>query len=196
MPIVFEKSAKAQAFEKGLFLLVAIIVGAVFGSPFFMDIHLGLMWKIIIGVTIGISILLFIKLIREIIEILKTGESFRVTITEQELSWFSPVPKLMESFTLKLSDIRAVHRLITRYRNSKRSNKVEFKIETAKGEMFELKPQMCGINPHKVFKALEGKNIPYHVNTTTEGPKLKIGNGDVSIGINSNGKSKIKSPLS
>jgi len=183
MPIIFEKSAISQAFEKTVHLFVAVIVGVVFGSPFFMKIDLDMMWKIILGVAVIISILMSMKLTREIIETIKSGEAWRVTITDEELSWYSPIPDQMESFVIQLSDIKAVHRFFTRYRNSKRSPKVEFKIEFTNGEMLELKSQMCGINPQKVFKTLEEKNILFEVHTLTEGPKFKVGNGDISIGV-------------
>jgi len=43
--------------------------------------------------------------------IIDDGRDWYVEITNEKLTWFSPIPEQMESFEARLSDIAAVHQV-------------------------------------------------------------------------------------
>lgn len=179
MSVIFSKSAKRLALEKLVNLLVVTVVGAVFGSLFFVVSDLPWPVRTAAVVAVIISIWMFQRIAREITQILKKGEDWRVEITDTKLTWYSPVPEQMQSIELALSQIKATHFIHTRYRNSKRRPRKEYHIETVDGGIVKLDPQLCGINPHRVFKAMEEQGVKFESNVHVEGAKVSIGS-DVS----------------
>ena len=175
MPIIFEKTASRLAAEKAGMLVIALLVGAAFASIFYFVDDDKLVWPVMLaaGVAILISVIMALKIIKEIIAVLQSGEPWKVIITNDILSWHSPIPDQMESFELKLSEISSVRQQVIRYKNSKRTPKTSFHIFQTNGKKLELKAQLCGINPHKVFKALESKNIEFQFVDEWKGSKLR-----------------------
>jgi len=169
MSIVFTKSAKRLALEKTFFLLVVVIVAGAFVSVFFLKDNVPMPVKILIVLALSVAIWMFKTIFREIIQVLKSGEDWRVEISDTMLKWHSPVPEQMQSFELTLSEIQSIQFIMTRYRNSRRSPKKQYLIESTRAGTVELDPQLCGINPQRVFKALESKGVSFESHMLTEG---------------------------
>ena len=174
MPVVFTRTATSLALEKFAYLAVAVAVGLVFSSIFWFVETPPMIVKIASTIAVVIALIMSIKLIREAFTILKDGRNWQVEITDEKLSWFSPLPDQMEPFEAKLSDIASVQKKLIRYKNSKRSPKTTFHIEFTDGRKREIHPQLSGINPAKVFSALEVKGIEFVSSTETRGSKFGI----------------------
>jgi len=174
MPIIFTKSARASAMEKALMALVAIIVGGGFAALIILldDLHIAVI--IAAGLAVLCSVWMAIKIIDEALSILKRGQDWRVEISGSHLSWHSPVPEIMQSFSVPLAHIRAVRHVYTQYKNSNRSPSNKFYIEFTNGQSYELKEQKVGISPMKVFKALQGVGIHFIEDRKIAGSKVKI----------------------
>ena len=80
----------------------------------------------------------------------------------------------MESFSVKLADIKQTQFVVTMYLNSKRSPSRDCYIHMKDGSRIELDMQRSGINPVKVFKALESKSIPFVKQTERVNNPVKI----------------------
>jgi hypothetical protein len=174
MPVVFTRTATSLALEKFAYLAVTVIVGLAFTSVFWIAEMPHILVKIASTIAVVIALFMSIKLLREALAILKDGRKWQVEITDDKLSWFSPLPDQMEPFEAKLRDIASVQQKLIRYKNSKRSPKTTFHIEFTDGRIQEIHPQLCGINPAKVFSALEAKGIEFVSSTENRGSKLKI----------------------
>lgn len=174
MPIVFTRSAVSMAVEKFAYLAVAVIVGLVFTSVFWFVEMPPTIVKIAAAIAVVIALVMSIKLLKEALAILRDGRNWQVEITDEKLSWFSPLPDQMESFEVKLSDIASVQQQLIRYKNSKKSPKTTFHIKFLDGQKQEIHPQLSGINPAKVFSALEAKGIEFVSNTEIRGAKFRI----------------------
>ena len=118
------------------------------------DLHIAVI--IAAGLAVLCSVWMAIKIIDEALSILKSGQDWHVEISGSHLSWHSPVPEIMQSFSVPLAHIRAVRHVYTQYKNSNRSPSNKFYIEFTNGQSYELKEQKVGISPMKVFKALQG----------------------------------------
>jgi len=173
MSVVFTKSPLASALEKGLLAIVAIVVGAVFAAVSILTEDPPLILWIVSGLIVLCSVWMTFKIIGEAISILKSGQEWRVEIDSTHLSWHSPAPEVMESFSVRLADIHTVRHVYTQYRNSKRSPSNDFFIEFTNGYVMELKEQMVGIPPIKVFKALQDKSINFIQEQKFSGSKIK-----------------------
>lgn len=166
MPIIFEKSVFSSVLEKALSALIAMIVGCIFTLPFILVEELPMLVSIFSGGAIIIALVLTVVIIKEAIQIARANTPWRVVISEKSMAWESPVQKQMESFFISLNDIQAVRRNYHRYPNSKRSPDIKFFIEFKNGNRQEIKAQMSGINPMKVFEALEKKGISFFKSNT------------------------------
>jgi len=177
MPIVFTKSARASAIEKALMALVSLIVGGGFAALIILldDLHIAVI--IAAGLAVLLSIVMTVKIIGEAIAVLKSGQEWRVEITQTTLNWYSPVPEIMQSFSVPLNNIRSVRRVYTQHRNKNQTATNKFYIEFINGEFFELKEQMSGISPMKVFKALEGVGVNFIQDKERVGSRLKVSVG-------------------
>ena len=174
MPIVFTRSATSMAIEKYVSLAVSVIVGLVFALISWFAEDLPMFAKAFFLFAVTIALILSVAMFRQARAILKDGRDWQVEITDEMLSWFSPIPEQMESFEVKLSDIASVHQKQIRFRNSDRAPKTTFHIEFANGRQLKIDPQLCGINPIKVFRALENKGIEFVFSTETKGSKVGI----------------------
>ncbi|MGH1483032.1 MAG: hypothetical protein ACRBM6_30715 [Geminicoccales bacterium] len=183
MAVVFERSVFSSVVEKILLLLIVLFVGGAFSSLFFLVDDRPVMIDIFSAGAVLLAIFFLTKVTREIIALVKSGKPWRVEITNQALTWESPVQEQMKSLMTSLSDIRAVRKTHHRYRNSKRSPKTKYHIDFENGQQLEIKAQMCGISPEKVFSALEEKGIPFHRNQNVSGPKFKVGVDGTSVGV-------------
>lgn len=182
MPVVFERSVFSSVVEKIVSLMIILVVGGVFLSIIFFADDRPLTIDIFSLGAVLIAFFFLIKVTREIIALMKSGKPWRVKITNRTLTWESPVQEQMKSLMINLSDISAVRKTHHRYRNSKRSSKTKFHIDFENGQQLEIKAQMCGINPEKVFSALEEKGIPFHREQKVSGPKFKAGVDGTYIG--------------
>jgi hypothetical protein len=124
--------------------------------------------------AVAIALILSVVQFRQARAILKDGRDWQVEITDEMLSWFSPIPEQMESFEVKLSDIASVNQKQIQFRNSDRAPKTTFHIESTDGRRLKIDPQLCGINPVEVFRALENKGIEFTFTTETKGKKVGI----------------------
>ncbi|WP_299731092.1 hypothetical protein [uncultured Tateyamaria sp.] len=174
MPIVFTRTATSLALEKFAYLAVAIVVDIAFLSVFWIVELSPMIVKAASAMAVLIALFISIKLLKEALAILKDGRKWQVEITDDQLSWFSPLPDQMEPFEVKLRDIASVQKKIIQYKNSKRSPKTTFHIEFTDGRIQEINPQLCGIHPAKVFSALEGKGIKYVSGTERRGSNSMI----------------------
>jgi len=176
VPIIFEKTAKQLAGEKAIYMLITLVVGTAFGSIFFLADEGRLVWPVVTAIVVAILIAMFIffKLATDTIAILKDGRAWKVEITEDQLFWFSPTPEQMKSFEAKLSDISSVQQRLVRYKNSKKTPRNFFHIHFSNGRSLELKPQLCGINPQKVFKALESRGVQFEFSQERQGSKFAV----------------------
>jgi len=174
MPIVFTKSARASAMEKALMALVSLIVGGGFAALIILldDLHIAVI--IAAGLAVLLSIVMTVKIIGEAIAVLKSGQEWRVEITQTTLNWYSPVPEIMQSFSVPLNHIRSVRRVFTQHRSKNQTATNKFYIEFTNGQSFELKEQMSGISPMKVFKALEGVGVDFIQDREIVGSRLKL----------------------
>ena len=172
--IQFVKTARQFAFEKGILVFVCIIVVACFlGVALFAD-DLPALFLIACGFACLVGVGLAIKIIREINNVLAAGLDWKVTVSDQTLDWFSPVPEQMELFTVSLDHIANVKVPTTRYNNSKRTPKIEYLIEKTDGKTIELDRQMSGIAPRKVFEELKRRGVLLEMDTITKGSRVKI----------------------
>lgn len=169
MPVVFTRSATSMAIEKYVSLAVSVIVGLVFALISWFAEDLPMVAKAFFLFAVTIALILSVAMFRQARAILKDGRDWQVEITDEMLSWFSPIPEQMESFEVKLSDIASVHQKQIRFRNSDRAPKTTFHIEFTNGRKLKLDPQLCGINPIKVFRALESIGIEFALSTETKG---------------------------
>ena len=172
MSVVFTKSARASAMEKVAMVFVALVVGACFAGLVILKKDLPLAVLIASGLAVLCSIWMTIKLIRETIAVLKSGEEWRVEINQHSLSWYSPVPDIMQSFQVPLTSIQSVQRVYTKYKGSGRNATNHFYIHFTNGQAYELKEQLCGISPMKVFKAIEDYSIPFIQETKSAGSRV------------------------
>ena len=163
MPIVFTRSATSMAIEKYVSLAVSVIVGLVFALISWFAEDLPMFAKAFFLFAVTIALILSVAMFRQARAILKDGRDWQVEITDEMLSWFSPIPEQMESFEVKLSDIASVQQKQIQFRNSDRTPDTTFQIEFTDGRTLEIDPQLCGINPVKVFRVLEDKGIEFSV---------------------------------
>lgn len=169
MPIVFTRSATSMAVQKFIGLTVALVIGLIFALIFWFVEDLPTIAEIALVFFVIVALALSVAMFRQARAILKDGRDWQVEITDEMLSWFSPIPEQMESFEVKLSDIASVHQKQIRFRNSDRAPKTTFHIEFTNGRKLEIDPQLCGINPIKVFRALESIGIEFALSTETKG---------------------------
>ncbi len=176
MSIIFEKTAKQLADEKILYIIVTLIVSAVFGSLFFLVDEERLVWPVIAGIVFAlfICVIIIVALFRETIAILKDGRTWKVEITSDRITWFSPLPKQMESFEAEFSEISYVQQKLVHYRGSKKSSKNYFYINFTNGRSLEIKAQMCGFNPVKIFKALEKQGVNFEFTQERKGSPIVL----------------------
>jgi hypothetical protein len=163
-----------MAIEKYVFLAVAVIVGLVFALIFWFAEDLPMIAKAFLLFAVAIALIVSVVQFRHARAILKDGRDWQVEITDEMLSWFSPIPEQMESFEVKLSDIASVNQKQIQFRNSDRTPDTTFHIEFTNGRRLKIDPQLCGINPVKVFRALENKGIEFTFTTETKGSKVGI----------------------
>ena len=174
MSIVFEKTAAASAVGSGVNAVIAAIVGGVFAGILWRVEDLPLYVKVICVIAVLISVLMVLKITSEAITYLRRGEGWRVEITDETLSWSSPMPEFMESFLLPLSKIRGVRRELHIRKNSKAPSKHKFYIDLIDGSSLEIEYRLSAINPVKVFKALEQKGVTYTKDVIRTGANVRL----------------------
>ncbi|KJZ19897.1 hypothetical protein [Loktanella sp. S4079] len=174
MAIEFTKSARQIAFEKSLLLVVAIIVGGCFAYVLLSGITDEIIVKIASAVALVVSIFMAIAVILEVRAVVNSGKAWRVVITDDQLSWESPIPEQMKPFQVALADIDRTCLKITRFRNSKRNPKKEWSIILRNRHHIAIDGQMSGINPNKVFEALETKGITFEQVSERKGSAVNI----------------------
>jgi hypothetical protein len=152
-----------MAIEKYVILAVFAIIGLVFALIFWFAENLPMIARTFLLFAVTIALILSVIEFRQARAILKDGRDWQVEITDEKLTWFSPIPEQMESFEVKLSDIASVQQKQIQFRNSDRTPDTTFQIEFTDGRTLEIDPQLCGISPVKVFRVLEDKGIEFSV---------------------------------
>ena len=136
----------------------------------------GLSTMALIGLIFGaiIALLLAFMVIREIVGVLSSGESWWVSVSDNQLIWHSPVEKQMNSFSIDLIDVQSVQRHKTRFRNKKRNPKIEHFINLGSGKTIKIDGQKSGINPSKVFDELEKRGLRFDKTEEWKGSEVKF----------------------
>ena len=174
MAIEFVKSAKRIAFEKSLLLVVALIVGGAFSFVLFSGITQEIIVKFASAIAVMIAAFMTIAILLDINRVLADGRDWRVIISDEMLSWESPVPEVMKPFQLALSEIDKTRFTVTHFRNSKKTPDKKWEIILRNGHPMKIDGQSSGINPHKVFTALETKGITFEKISERKGSGVKI----------------------
>ena len=174
MTIEFRKTAKRVATEKTVMFIVCVIVAGAFGFLLFSGITDIMVVKIASIFAVLVALVLAFALLREIRQIRDNGQDWVVQITDKELIWDSPIPEQMQPFRLNLSDITQLLRTHTYHVNSNKPSKTTWEILPNSGSPLEINGQMSGINPEKVFKALEEKGITFERRSIKKGKKVKF----------------------
>ena len=174
MPIVFTRTAGSMALQKFAYLVICLAVSAAFVVAIVFAEQASLFIKLVLGLAVLIGAALSLKIGREIVAVLGSGEAWYVEISDQRLTWYSPLPAQMKSFEVALSDIEEATKTLVQYRNSNRTPKTEFAINQADGNVIKIDPQTSGINPVKVFAALEQKGINVLSLHRKEGKKVRV----------------------
>lgn len=171
----FEKSARKVALEKSIYLVICILGAALFTVPILVVDELPTL--ALFGLVLGavVAIVLAGVTFREISRIVRSGESWQVTVSDEALTWDAPVKEEMKSFSVAMSDILAVQEHVTGFRNSKRTPKTDFKIRLRSGKTIHLDKQRSGISPRKVFLELEARGVTFEQTDAWQGAKFKIG---------------------
>jgi len=173
MSKVFTKSAAASAFSRFVSALCAIAVGMCFGGVLFYVTELPFIVKGLVILAISISLWIAFKRIRDAIGHLRSGQPWRVEITEQTLSWQAPSQDTMQSFELQLQDMKAVRSVCYINANEKNATTHNYFIELINGRIIGIGQKTSAIAPMKVFKALAEMGIPFRQDEEIIGFKSK-----------------------
>lgn len=175
MYTVFKKSAAASAVRCLLSALIPIVVGLAFGGVLIYAKEILTIVKVTAILAIIGSAWMTLKLFGEAVAYMRSGEEWRVEITQQHLLWHSPVQDLMQSFQVPLNHISALRRITYIAKNSKTSPKNNYFIELHTGQTIKIDDQISGIGPRKVFKALGEIGVPFHEDIERLGSSTRIG---------------------
>jgi len=170
----FVKTAKQFALEKCLLVFVCVVLVACFAGVALFVQNLPILALVACGFACLIAGGLAIKIVGEIKGVLAAGLDWKVTVSDKTLNWVSPVPEQMKSFSVSLADIAHVKQLTTRYKNSKRTPKIEYLIERTDGKTIKLDRQMSGIAPRKVFEELKRRGVLFELDTVVKGSKVMV----------------------
>lgn len=170
----FVKTARQFALEKLGFVLVCLAVAGCFAVVGFVVDDLPTLFWIACGFVCLVATVMAIVLIREISEVMKSGADWSVVVSDHTLTWNSPVPEQMKSFSLPLAEIAEIEQRMTQYNNSKRSPKVEFFIKRTDGDTVKVDRQKSGIAPRKVFLELQRRGVAFRETNSVKGSKLQI----------------------
>lgn len=167
VPRIFRKTAAQMMRQKAIYMLITIIGGTMFASVFYLadDDKLTGMVIGIICFALFIAVLIFISNLKDVIQLLRNGEDWTVEVSDEKLSWFSPLPKQMRSFDAALCDIACVEHKLVKSRlstqGSAKRRKETFKIHFHNKKSLKINPFQSGINPYDVFKELERRGIKF-----------------------------------
>lgn len=174
MAIEFMKSAKRIALEKLLILFIALIVGAAFAFVLLGGVSGEIIVNLASAIAVIVSIFITIAILIDIKRVLADGHEWRVVIDDEMLFWDSPVPEMMKSFKLALSDIDKTRFTLTHFKHGKRTPDKKWEIILRNGHPMKIDGQNSGINPHKVFTALETKGITFEQVSEKKGAAIHI----------------------
>ena len=174
----FERSARSVAFEKSIYLTICIFGFAMFAGTFFLVENLPTLALLGLGFGATIAAVIAFIVFGEIRRVLQSGEEWRVSVSDEMLTWHSPVEKDMKSFSIALSDIEAVQEHVTRFRNSDRMPDRDFSIRLLHGDSIQIDEQCSGIHPLKVFQALEKRGITFDKTDEWQGSNVKTVTSD------------------
>ncbi len=157
---------------KFLTALIVLLVGASFASLLILLDALPILVRISAAAAVCIAAIVFLKMVREALSTLRSGQSWRVEITDHTLIWASPVPEIMASFEIALNDIEKSRRVMTVKKNSKVSPKNQYFLDLKDGSSLEISDQLSAIPPRKVFQALADVEIEFIESTERSGPTV------------------------
>ena len=166
MPIVFEKSANSSMWLKLIHLIVAVLACAGLGAAgWFIDDWFA---RIVIGLFLMIGLAIVAATFREMVLYSRSDGKWRIEITNQFLSWQSPVQDLFQSFRLRLDTISSVQSVVVRSgANKPGSAKNEFFIHLQDGSTMQLPAQEVAVSIGDVFEAVEAQGVRYQRDSFT-----------------------------
>lgn len=179
-PTIFTKTTAQMIRQKLGYSLISIIVGIGFASVFFIAEEGRLTGGLIAVLCIAIFIALFMLFatVKDMVQISSNGEDWTVEVSNEKLSWHSPLPNQMKSFETKLCDIASVEFKKIRFRSNGSSNikkyKQYFHIRFRDGKSLKLDPFRSGINPFKVFEELERRGVRFDKLEERKGSRITI----------------------
>lgn len=159
MTAVFTQTARSSAIQSFVHAAVAAVVGCAFiaVAVFVSDLpSVAAVLLLIIGVA---SLAWAVGLGRTGVRVLEDGQGWRVEITEQSLSWQSPLQKVMASFDVPLLNIRTLRHIQTRRTGKNLGYRNEFIIELIDGDNIQVSENISGVDPLLVFQALESQGV-------------------------------------
>ena len=166
-PRIFRKTAGQMARQKLLNIFIALICGGFFVSAFFLADSDKLTGLVIAGLSFAILIIAFILFgnLKDLAQILSDGQDWTVEVSDEKLSWNSPLQNQMKSFEAKFCDIASVEFKKIRFRNNgsrtAKRYKQYFHIHFRNGSSLKIDPFRSGINPFKVFEELERRGVRF-----------------------------------
>ncbi|WP_106744641.1 hypothetical protein [Yoonia maritima] len=173
MTIEFVKSARRIALEKFMILLIALIVGAAFAFVLLGDISDEIIVNTASTIAAIISVFIAIAILIDIKKVLMDGRDWRVVVSDEMLSWESPVPEMMKPIKLALKDIDRTRFTLTHFKYGKRAPDKKWEIILRNGFPIKIDGHASGINPHKVFAALETKGITFEQVSESKGAAVR-----------------------
>lgn len=159
MTAVFNKTAKSSATQSFVHAAVATLVGCLFIAIAVFVIDLPAVAGVLLPIIGLLSLIWAVGLARTGAKYLSSGMGWRVEVTEQSLSWQSPLEQVMASFDVPLSNIRTLRHVSTRRSGKGVGYRNDFTIELVEGNTIKISENVRGIDPGLVFEALEAEGV-------------------------------------
>ena len=145
-----------------LFGLLPLSVAGVFGTILLL-LDLPRAVQVAAVFAILISLVIASAIVVEVWRMRRSRNIWRVEITHEALSWTAPTQKLMSPIRLSLNTIKQT-RHVRHIAPRNQVNDFEssaFFVDLTDGSNIEIEYRITGIDPIKVFEALETKGIPF-----------------------------------
>jgi len=150
-------------FVIGIIFIMAPFAELLFGLKLFSD--LGLFLSIIIFLVGVFACFVAKSALKSSFAFLGTSGGWRVEITDETLSWDSPIEELQKSFKINLGEISYIESIAVKNADPLVDEGLGYNrryvIHKHSGGPIHLKEDISGIWPHRVFKDLKKRGIEY-----------------------------------